>query len=72
VYDPQGRPVAKGPDEGEAVVVATLDPVELARVSDTHTMLRDRPGGPGRDRRTLRAGKSLASPAPAGQADPVV
>ena len=49
VYDPEGRPLAKGRDDGDDVVVATLDPVELARVRETHTMLRDRPtalGGP--------------------------
>jgi len=42
VYDPEGRPLVRAADAGEAVVVATLDPAELARVRDTHTMLRDR------------------------------
>ncbi|GIF60210.1 carbon-nitrogen hydrolase family protein [Asanoa iriomotensis] len=42
VYDPEGRPVVRAADEGEAVVVATLDPAELARVRSAHTMLRDR------------------------------
>ncbi|MDG4826786.1 carbon-nitrogen hydrolase family protein [Asanoa sp. WMMD1127] len=42
VYDPEGRPVVRAADEGEAVVVATLDPAELARVRTAHTMLRDR------------------------------
>jgi predicted amidohydrolase len=49
VYDPEGRPLVKGRDDGQEVVVATLDPEELVRVRDTHTMLRDRPtttGGP--------------------------
>jgi hypothetical protein len=36
--------VAKGADEGEAVVTATFDPDELARVRRTHTMLADRIG----------------------------
>jgi predicted amidohydrolase len=72
VHDPQGRPVVRAADEGEAVVVATLDPVELARVRATHTMLRDRPAGPGLDRRVITAGNSVAAPAPAGQAGSVV
>ncbi len=42
VYDPEGRPMDRAADEGEAVVVATLDPAELARVRAAHTMLRDR------------------------------
>ena len=42
VYDPEGRPVVRAADEGEAVVVATLDPAELARVRAAHTMLLDR------------------------------
>ncbi|MEV0719525.1 carbon-nitrogen hydrolase family protein [Asanoa sp. NPDC050611] len=42
VYDPEGRPLVRAADEGEAVVVATLDPAELARVRSAHTMLRDR------------------------------
>jgi len=43
VYEPEGRALVRAPDDGEAVVVATLDPVELDRVRATHTMLRDRP-----------------------------
>jgi len=43
IYEPEGRPLAKAPDEGEASVVATMDPAELARVRATHTMLLDRP-----------------------------
>jgi predicted amidohydrolase len=42
VYDPEGRPLGRGADEGEAVVVATLDPAELARVRAAHSMLADR------------------------------
>ncbi|GIF50229.1 putative amidohydrolase [Asanoa ferruginea] len=42
VYDPEGRPLVRAADEGESVVVATLDPAELARVRAAHTMLRDR------------------------------
>ncbi|GIF77535.1 carbon-nitrogen hydrolase family protein [Asanoa siamensis] len=42
VYGPEGQPVVRAADEGEQVVVATLDPVELARVRAAHTMLRDR------------------------------
>lgn len=42
VYDPEGRPVVRAADEGEAVVVATLDPAELSRVRAAHTMLVDR------------------------------
>jgi predicted amidohydrolase len=41
VYDPQGQPVTRAGDHDEAVVVADLDPGELARVRATHTMLRD-------------------------------
>ena len=43
IYEPEGRPLAKAPDEGEAIVMATLDPAELARARATHTMLLDRP-----------------------------
>jgi 5-aminopentanamidase len=42
VYDPQGRPVARAADEGEAVVVATFDPAELERTRAAHSMLVDR------------------------------
>jgi len=51
VYDPEGRAVVKAADEGEAVVVAALDPAELSRVRDAHTMLRDR--------RELGAGRTV-------------
>lgn len=42
IYDPQGRPVARAADEGEAVVVATFDPAELERTRAAHSMLADR------------------------------
>jgi predicted amidohydrolase len=45
IYEPEGRPLAKAPDDGEAIVMATLDPGELARARATHTMLLDRPRG---------------------------
>lgn len=41
VYDPEGRPLARAADEGEAVVVAVLDPAELARVREAHRMLAE-------------------------------
>ncbi|MET7879024.1 carbon-nitrogen hydrolase family protein [Micromonospora profundi] len=49
VYDPQGRTLARGADEGTAVVVATLDPAVLAATRAAHSMLADRlpsQGGP--------------------------
>ncbi|MGE5829879.1 MAG: carbon-nitrogen hydrolase family protein [Micromonosporaceae bacterium] len=55
VYDPQGRPLARAGNDGEAVVAATLDRDELARVRATHTMLADRPSGQGDPRRQLCA-----------------
>jgi len=45
VYEPEGRPLAKALDEGEAVVTATFDPAELARVRKAHTMLLDHQAG---------------------------
>ncbi|MQA24657.1 MAG: carbon-nitrogen hydrolase family protein [Micromonosporaceae bacterium] len=42
IYDPQGQPIEKAPDEGEAIVVADLDPKELLRVRAAHAMLVDR------------------------------
>ncbi len=41
VYEPEGRPLAKAPDDGEAIVIATFDPAELDRVRRTHTMLAE-------------------------------
>ncbi|MFG2050274.1 carbon-nitrogen hydrolase family protein [Micromonospora sp. NPDC048935] len=49
IYDPQGRALARGADEGTAVLVATLDPAELAATRSAHSMLADRladQGGP--------------------------
>ncbi len=42
VFDPQGQPLARAADEGEAIVVADLDPEELVRVRTKHRMLLDR------------------------------
>ena len=42
LYDPEGRPLGRGADDGEAVIVGVFDPVELARVRATHGMLADR------------------------------
>jgi 5-aminopentanamidase len=55
VYDPEGRPVGRGPDEGEAVVTAVLDPAELSRVRAAHSMLVDRLPGQGPTRELLVA-----------------
>jgi predicted amidohydrolase len=41
VYDPEGRPLVRGPDHGPAVLTAVLDPTELTRVRAAHTMLAD-------------------------------
>jgi predicted amidohydrolase len=50
VYDPEGRPLDRAPDDREAVVVAVLDPAELARVRTAHRMLADRRTDPVTDR----------------------
>jgi predicted amidohydrolase len=42
VYDPEGRPLVRGPDEGEYLAVADLDPVDLSTTRTDHTMLVDR------------------------------
>jgi predicted amidohydrolase len=42
VYEPEGRPLVRAADDGEAVLVATLDPAELARVRAEHPMLTER------------------------------
>lgn len=54
VYDPEGRPLARGADTGEDVLVATLDPAVLAATRAAHTMLLDRPADPGAARASLR------------------
>lgn len=43
IYDPEGRPIAKAPDEGDAMVTAVLVPSVLERARAAHTMLLDRP-----------------------------
>lgn len=53
VYDPEGRPLARGADDGEAVVVATLDAAELARVRAAHQMLAEHRTDLGADRAVL-------------------
>ncbi|MGB2570489.1 carbon-nitrogen hydrolase family protein [Micromonospora citrea] len=55
VYDPQGRPLARGADSGEDVLVATLDPAVLAATRSAHTMLADRPADQGFPRTALPA-----------------
>ncbi|MEV0811092.1 carbon-nitrogen hydrolase family protein [Micromonospora sp. NPDC050200] len=55
VYDPEGRPLVRGADDGEAVLVATLDPASLAATRSAHSMLADRPADPGLPRTTLPA-----------------
>ncbi|MDG4757091.1 carbon-nitrogen hydrolase family protein [Micromonospora sp. WMMD710] len=42
IYDPQGRVLARGADEGTAVLVAALDPAELVATRAAHSMLADR------------------------------
>ncbi|WFF00407.1 carbon-nitrogen hydrolase family protein [Micromonospora sp. WMMD964] len=42
VYDPEGRVLARGADEGTAVLVATLEPAVLAATRTAHSMLADR------------------------------
>jgi predicted amidohydrolase len=42
VYDPQGRPLVRGADSGEDVLVAVLEPGPLAETRAAHTMLADR------------------------------
>ncbi|HEY3502451.1 MAG TPA: carbon-nitrogen hydrolase family protein [Actinocatenispora sp.] len=41
VYDPEGRPLVRAPGSGEALVVADLDPLLLAEIRRTQTMLAD-------------------------------
>jgi predicted amidohydrolase len=56
IYDPEGRAVHRAPDDGAAVVTATLDPAELARVRGRHSMLADHPRGPGAERAVVDLG----------------
>ena len=53
VYDPEGRPLARGADVGEDVLVATFDPAALAATRAAHTMLVDRPADEGLTRSVL-------------------
>ncbi|MEV4691706.1 carbon-nitrogen hydrolase family protein [Micromonospora echinospora] len=55
VYDPEGRPLARGADTGEDVLVAMLDPEALAATRAAHTMLLDRPVDAGAARAALVA-----------------
>ncbi|NJP32462.1 carbon-nitrogen hydrolase family protein [Micromonospora thermarum] len=55
IYDPEGRPLARGADTGEAVLVATLDPDALARTRAAHSMLLDRLPDQGLTRSSLTA-----------------
>ncbi|MFI1193634.1 carbon-nitrogen hydrolase family protein [Micromonospora sp. NPDC020750] len=54
VYDPQGRPLARGADTGEDVLVAVLDPAVLADTRAEHSMLADIPADAGAARAALR------------------
>jgi predicted amidohydrolase len=53
IYDPEGRPLDRAANEGESVVVATLDAAELLRVRATHSMLVDRLPNQGTARQLL-------------------
>ncbi|MEV0005713.1 carbon-nitrogen hydrolase family protein [Micromonospora sp. NPDC050980] len=55
VYDPEGRPLARGADTGEEVLAATLDPTVLADTRAAHTMLLDRLPDAGSARATFVA-----------------
>lgn len=55
VYDPEGRPLARGADTGEEVLVATLDPAALAATRAAHSMLVDRLPHQGAARAVLTA-----------------
>ncbi|MCW6009935.1 carbon-nitrogen hydrolase family protein [Micromonospora sp. CPCC 205371] len=50
IYDPEGRPLARGADEGERVVVATLDAGEVDRVRAAHAMLAEHRADQGKRR----------------------
>jgi predicted amidohydrolase len=53
VYEPEGRPLVRAADAGEAVVVTALDPAELARVRAEHPMLGERRSDLGSARRLV-------------------
>ncbi|MFG1918045.1 carbon-nitrogen hydrolase family protein [Micromonospora sp. NPDC048898] len=53
IYDPQGRVLARGADEGTAVLVATLDPAALAATRSAHSMLADRLADQGAPRSSM-------------------
>ncbi|MCM0677044.1 carbon-nitrogen hydrolase family protein [Micromonospora phytophila] len=55
VYDPEGRPLARGADTGEEVLVVALDPVALAATRAAHSMLLDRLPDQGLTRSSLPA-----------------
>lgn len=55
VYDPEGRCLVRGADSGEDVLVATLDPQQLAATRATQTMLVDRLPDQGSARTLLTA-----------------
>lgn len=55
VYDPQGRALDRAPDSETGLAVADLSITELNRVRAEHTMLADRPTGPGDRRITTTA-----------------
>lgn len=50
VYDPEGRPLVRAADEGERVVVATLDATELTHVRAAHAMLAEHRSDQGKRR----------------------
>ncbi|MFC4150358.1 carbon-nitrogen hydrolase family protein [Micromonospora mangrovi] len=54
VYDPEGRPLARGADTGEELLVAELDPAALAATRSAHSMLTDRLPDQGLPRSVLR------------------
>jgi predicted amidohydrolase len=55
IYDPQGRCLARGDDETEAVIVSTLDTHEVEKTRAAHSMLADRLADQGGARRQLTA-----------------
>lgn len=54
VYDPEGRPLGRAADDGEAVIIGRFDPAELAGARSAHTMLVDRLADQGGGRELLR------------------